>query len=151
MQWPELLDLNSGRLNADASLALAAGSNAPSLDLNLTGKGLGGIYDRTELSGVDTLLQFQLARQRFELYVQQLKIQQANPGLPIGPLETRIRYAAPLASAGKGQLEVNLARTALMGGQVTLTPGQWNLAAGNQLFPIHIRGLEPAAVRPLPR
>jgi len=91
---------------------------------------------------VDTLLQFQLARQRFELYVQQLKIQQANPGLPIGPLETRIRYAAPLASAGKGQLEVNLARTALMGGQVTLTPGQWNLAAGNQLFPIHIRGLE---------
>jgi len=142
VQWPELLDLNSGRLNADASLALAAGSNAPSLDLNLTGKGLGGIYDRTALSGVDTLLQFQLARQRFELYVQQLKIQQANPGLPIGPLETRIRYAAPLASAGKGQLEINLARTALMGGQVTLTPGQWNLAAGNQLFPIHIRGLE---------
>lgn len=141
-QWPELLDLNNGRLNASASLALAAGSSAPSLDLNLTGKGLGGIYDRTELSGVDTLLQFQLARQRFELYVQQLKIQQANPGLPIGPLEARVRYAAPLASAGQGQLEVNLARTALMGAQVTLTPGQWNLAAGNQRFPIQIRGLE---------
>lgn len=142
VQWPELLDLNSGRLSADASLALPAGSSAPSLDLNLTGKGLGGIYDRTELSGMDTLLQFELAHQRFELYVQQLKIQQANPGLPIGPVEARARYSAPLAFADQGQLQVNLARTELMGGQVTLTPGQWNLTDGNQLFPIQIRGLE---------
>lgn len=142
VQWPELLDLNRGRLTASANLTLTSGSSAPSLDLNLAGKGLGGIYDRTELSGADTLLQFKLARQRFELYVQQLKIQQANPGLPIGPLETRIRYAAPLANAANGRLEVNLARTALMGGQITLTPGQWNLAAGNQLFPIQLRGLE---------
>nr|WP_288454492.1 YdbH domain-containing protein [uncultured Pseudomonas sp.] len=142
VQWPELLDLNSGRLNADANLTLAAGSSAPSLDLNLTGKGLGGIYDRSELSGLDTRLQFKLARQRFELYIPELKLQQANPGLPIGPVEARARYSAPLADVGRGQLEVNLARTALMGGEVTLTPGQWNLAAGNQLFPIQIRGLE---------
>ena len=142
VQWPALLDLNSGRLNATANLALAAGSNAPSVDLELTGKGLGGIYDRSELSGVDTRVQFKLARQRFDLYVQQLKIQQANPGLPIGPLEARLRYVAPLSSADQGTLEVNLAQTALMGGLVTLTPGQWDLAAGNQLFPIQIRGLE---------
>lgn len=142
VQWPELLDLNSGRLNANANLALAAGSSAPSVDLNLTGKGLGGIYDRSELSGLDTSLQFKLAHQRFDLYVQQLKIQQANPGLPIGPIEARIRYGAPLASAAKGTLEVNLAQAALMGGQVTLTPGQWDLTASNPLFPIQIRGLE---------
>ncbi|SHL68652.1 intermembrane phospholipid transport protein YdbH family protein [Phytopseudomonas punonensis] len=142
VQWPELLDLNSGRVNATANLTLAAGSNAPSVDLNLTGKGLGGIYDRSELSGLDTRLQFKLARQRFDLAIQELKIQQANPGLPIGPIEARGRYSASLASVDKGQLEVNLARTALMGGQVTLTPGQWDLAAGNQLFPIQVRGLE---------
>ncbi|WP_042553188.1 intermembrane phospholipid transport protein YdbH family protein, partial [Pseudomonas fulva] len=142
VQWPELLDLNSGRLNAVANLALSAGSNAPSVDLSLTGKGLGGIYDRSELSGLDTSLHVKLARQRFDLYLQQLKIQQANPGLPIGPIEARIRYGAPLASAAKGTLEVNLAQAALMGGQVTLTPGRWDLAASNQLFPIQIRGLE---------
>ncbi len=142
VQWPELLDLNNGRLNADANLDLAAGSSAPSLDLNLTGKGLGGIYDRSELSGLDTRLQFKLARQRFELYIPQVKLQQANPGLPIGPGEARVRYSAPLAAAAKGRLEVNLARTTLMGGQVTLTPGQWNLDAGNLLFRIQLRGLE---------
>ncbi|XXF07579.1 YdbH domain-containing protein [Pseudomonas sp. D2-3] len=142
VQWPELLELDSGRLNADANLTLASGSSAADLDLNLAGNGLGGIYDRTELSGVETRLQFKLARQRFELYIPELKIQQANPGLPIGPLEARVRYGAPLAAAAKGQLEVNLARSALMGGQVTLTPGQWNLAAANQLFPIQVRGLE---------
>ncbi len=142
VQWPELLDLNSGRLNAVANLALSAGSNAPSVDLSITGKGLGGIYDRSELSGLDTSLHVKLARQRFDLYLQQLKIQQANPGLPIGPIEARIRYGAPLASAAKGTLEVNLAQAALMGGQVTLTPGRWDLAASNQLFPIQIRGLE---------
>lgn len=142
VQWPELLDLDSGRLNADANLTLAAGSSAPSLDLNLTGKGLGGIYDRSELSGLDARAQFKLAHQRFELYIPELKLQQANPGLPIGPAEARVRYSAPLATADQGQLEVNLARTALMGGEVTLTPGQWNLGATNQSFPIRIRGLE---------
>lgn len=142
VQWPELLDLDSGRLNADANLTLAAGSSAPSLDLNLTGKGLGGIYDRSELSGLDARAQFKLAHQRLELYIPELKLQQANPGLPIGPAEARMRYSAPLATADQGQLEVNLARTALMGGEVTLTPGQWNLGATNQSFPIRIRGLE---------
>lgn len=142
VQWPELLDLNNGRLNADANLTLAAGSSAPSLDLNLTGKGMSGIYDRSELSGLDTRAQFKLARQRFELYIPELKLQQANPGLPIGPAEARVRYSAPLATADQGQLEVNLARTALMGGQVTLTPGTWNLGAANPAFPIQVRGVE---------
>nr|WP_288466474.1 YdbH domain-containing protein [uncultured Pseudomonas sp.] len=142
VQWPELLDLDSGRLNADANLTLAAGSSAPSLDLDLTSKGLGGIYDRSELSGLDARAQFKLAHQRFELYIPELKLQQANPGLPIGPLEARARYSAPLADTGRGQLEVNLARTALMGGEVTLTPGTWNLGAANPAFPIQIRGLE---------
>ncbi|GLX13090.1 hypothetical protein Pstr01_13290 [Pseudomonas straminea] len=142
VQWPELLDLDSGRLNADANLTLAAGSSAPSLDLDLTSKGLGGIYDRSELSGLDARAQFKLAHQRFELYIPELKLQQANPGLPIGPVEARARYSAPLADTGRGQLEVNLARTALMGGEVTLTPGTWNLGAANPAFPIQIRGLE---------
>ncbi|WP_165495951.1 intermembrane phospholipid transport protein YdbH family protein [Phytopseudomonas daroniae] len=142
VQWPELLDLNNGRLNATASLALAADSSAPNVDLTLTGKGLGGIYDRSELSGLDTRLQFKLARQRFDLSIEELHLQQANPGLPIGPVQVRGRYSATLATADKGQLQLNLAQTDLMGGRVILTPGQWDLAASNQLFPIQIRGLE---------
>ena len=141
-QWPDLLDLNDGRLNASAKLSLAAGRTPPDVDLNLATQGVSGIYDRTELNGLDSRLQLRLARQRFDLDLQQVKLQQANPGLPIGPVELQGRYGAPLTNAAKGQLQLSQAQTALMGGQVILPPGQWDLARGNQLFPLQLRGLE---------
>src|SRR3990167_4084291 len=49
--WPALLELNNGRLNANASLTLASDQQLPTVKLELTGKGLGGIYDRTALEG----------------------------------------------------------------------------------------------------
>ena len=140
--WPALLNLSDGRLNAKASLSLATNASAPSGTLELTGKGLGGIYDRTELSGLDTRLQLQLDPRQVKVELQELQLQQANPGIPLGPLQFSASYQAPLATLDKGRLQVRQARGELVGGSVQLDPGQWNLAEGDLLLPLRVRGLE---------
>ncbi|TBU93991.1 hypothetical protein DNK44_09985 [Pseudomonas dryadis] len=141
-QWPELLELNNGRLNATAQLGLAPGSATPDLVLNVTGKGLGGIYDRSELSGLDTRLHVKLAGQRFALNIAELRLEQANPGLPIGPIQAHGSYSATLAAPDQGQVQLGQAQAALMGGRVTLTPGQWQLGGDDLRFAVQLQGLE---------
>jgi hypothetical protein len=140
--WPTLLDLNDGRLNANASLALAPGRDSPEVQLELTGKGLAGIYDRTLLNGLDSRAQFKLEHQQLQLELTELRLEQANPGLPIGPLELRGHYRAPLAQPSKGMLQLHQAQTAVMGGTLRLSPGQWDLAQDSLLFPLELQGLQ---------
>lgn len=142
--WPALLELNDGRLSANADLQLAPGRNAPEVQLELTGKGLAGIYDRTALSGLDSRARLELDRQQLQLELTELRLEQANPGLPIGPLELRGHYRAPLAQPSEGMLHLQRAQTAVMGGTLRLNPGQWDLAQDNLLFPLELQGLQLA-------
>lgn len=140
--WPALLDLNNGRLSADASLSQSPNSSAPSVHLNLTGTGLSGIYDRTEFTGLDGQLQIDLKQQQLVIELVELNLEQANPGIPIGPLQLRGRYSAPLSQFDKGQLTVQQAQTVLLDGTARLTPGQWDLSQDRLLFPVELRGLK---------
>lgn len=140
--WPALLSLNNGRLNATAKLSQAPGSSAPQLQLQLSGKGLQGIYDRTALSGLDGALQLQLDSRQMQLQVSELRLQEANPGIPLGPLSLSGRYQASLAQLGQGRLQLGEIHSALMGGQVQIAAGQWDLAAGELLLPLKVQGLE---------
>lgn len=140
--WPALLDLNNGRLNADATLNLASDQQQPTVSVTLTGKGLGGIYDRTALEGLDSQMALRLDPRRLELNVSELRLEQANPGIPLGPLQLKGRYNADLHAPDKGQLQLEHAQTALMGGRLRLTAGRWDLAAESLQFPIEVQGLE---------
>ncbi len=140
--WPALLELNNGRLNADATLSLAPNQQQPTVSVTLTGKGLGGIYDRTALEGLDSQMALRLDPQRLELDISELRLAQANPGIPLGPLQLKGRYNADLHAPNKGQLQLEHAQTALMGGQLRLAAGDWNLAAEPLQFPIEVEGLE---------
>jgi len=140
--WPALLEFNNGRLNANASLSLAGGQQRPTLVLQLTGKGLGGIYDRTVLEGLDGELSVRIDPKQLQLELSELRLAQANPGIPLGPLQLKGRYSAALQTPSQGQLELQQAETALMGGNLRVAPGQWSLAAEPLLFPIEVQGLE---------
>jgi hypothetical protein len=140
--WPALLELNNGRLQAKADLTLASGQPLPSVKLEFNGTGLAGIYDRIALEGIDSRLNVQLTPQQLLLELSELRIAQANPGIPLGPLQLKGRYSATLHAPTKGRLQLQQAETALMGGQLRLTPGHWDLADAAQLFPIQVQGLE---------
>ncbi|NQD93679.1 hypothetical protein HP532_13575, partial [Pseudomonas sp. CrR25] len=140
--WPALLELHAGRLNGNASLRLPPHTDTPEAQLELTGKGLAGIYDRTALSGLDGRLQLSLAQRHLQIELHELRLQQANPGIPLGPLELRGHYRAPLARPDQGQLRVHQAQTAVMGGTVRLNPNHWNLAQDDLLFSLQLHGLQ---------
>lgn len=140
--WPALLDLNNGRLNANASLTLASDQQLPTVKLELIGKGLGGIYDRTALEGLDSHINVRVDPKQLQLELSELRLAQANPGIPLGPLQLSGRYSAALQTPTQGQLQLRQAEAALMGGTLQLAPGQWSLAAEPLLFPVQVQGLE---------
>ena len=140
--WPALLELNNGRLNANASLTLASDQQLPTVKLELTGKGLGGIYDRTALEGLDGRINVRVDPKQLQLELSELRLAQANPGIPLGPLQLSGSYNAALQTPTQGQLQLRQAEAALMGGNLQLAPGQWSLAAEPLLFPVQVQGLE---------
>lgn len=139
--WPALLDLNSGRLSARTKLRLPGGS-APEADLNLTLKGLAGIYDRTEISGLDGSLRLQVRQQRLHIDIPELNLRQANPGVPIGPLRGQGHYVAALAKPLEGKLDWQRAETGFLGGRVWLEPGSLDLAQPGARLPLKLQGLQ---------
>ena len=141
-QWPALLELNNGRLSANAKLSQNAAGGAPKVALQLSGKGLSAIYDRTLLKGLDTRLRLSLERNRLQLDIDELQLAEANPGVPLGPLQLNGRYSANLDHPETGQLRIEQAHTALLGGKVRLAAGQWDLAQRPLLFPLQVRGLQ---------
>ena len=140
--WPALLDLNNGHLNANASLTLASDQQLPTVKLELTGKGLDGIYDRTALEGLDSRMNVRVDPKQLQLELTKLRLAQANPGIPLGPVQLSGSYSAVLQTPTQGQLQLRQVEATLMGGKLQLAPGQWSLAAEPLLFPVQVQGLE---------
>lgn len=140
--WPTLLDLNNGRLTGKASVSLAPGRDSPDIQLEFNGKGLAGIYDRSELSGLDARLQLRLDQRRLYLTLTELRVEQVNPGMPIGPVLLSGTYTAARAQPSKGLLKVQQAQAAVMGGMLRLDPDQWNLRQNTLVFPLQLQGLD---------
>ncbi|WP_177345209.1 YdbH domain-containing protein [Pseudomonas sp. CC6-YY-74] len=140
--WPALLDLNNGRLSGNASLSLAPGRDSPDIQLGLNGKGLAGIYDRSELSGLDARLQLRLDQRQLHLDLTKLRLEQVDPGMPIGPALLRGTYTAARAQPSQGLLKLQQAQASVMGGMLRLDPGQWDLQQSKQVFPLHLQGLD---------
>lgn len=140
--WPALLDFNNGRLSGNASLSLAPGRDSPDIQLGLNGKGLAGIYDRSELSGLDARLQLRLDQRQLYLDLTELRLEQVDPGMPIGPALLRGTYTAARAQPSQGLLKLQQAQASVMGGMLRLDPGQWDLQQSKQVFPLHLQGLD---------
>ncbi|OCX24433.1 hypothetical protein BBI09_00700 [Stutzerimonas xanthomarina] len=139
--WPPLLELNTGRLQAQGQLDLPA-SGPLVASATLDARGLGGIFDRTELSGLDTSLALTLQGERLRLQVPELTLKQANPGIAFGPLSFRGEYAGSLERLEQGRLDWQSAEVRVLGGRLWLDPGVADLAARQQRLSAHLRGLQ---------
>ncbi|MHA6494007.1 intermembrane phospholipid transport protein YdbH family protein [Pseudomonas borbori] len=138
--WPALLDLNNGRLSADATLRQPPGG-APGFELALASEGVAGIYDRSLLKGLDGQLRASLKGQQLAVEFDEVRVGEINPGVPLGPLLLSGRYSAPLAQPAAGTLAIDQARLALIGGTVTLAPDSWDLKQLPLTVPLQVQGL----------
>lgn len=139
--WPQTLELNDGRLQGQAQVQLPA-SGSPSATATLNAKGLGGIFDRTELSGIDAELAATLRSGQLNLAIAELTVREANPGFTFGPLRFNGEFSGPLDALDKGRLAWSLAEVRLLGGRLWLEPGAANLAADIQQLQAQLRGLQ---------
>lgn len=140
--WPAALDLNSGRLLGDAKIAVPTGSGTPSASLAFEGRGLAGVFDRTELSGLDARVAGSLQRNRMQLDITELRVAQLNPGFTFGPLLLRGAYSAGLDQPEQGQLSWQTAETQILGGRFWLEPATLDLAAPQQRLDAHLQGVQ---------
>lgn len=139
--WPPVLELTNGRLQGRAQVDLPA-TGAVVATGQFSAKGIGGIYDRTELSGLDAELSVALQRDQLQLKIADLTVREANPGLTFGPLRFVGEYAGPLEALSKGRLAWTLAEVRLLGGRLWLEPGAADLAASSQGLKANLRGLQ---------
>lgn len=139
--WPQLLELNTGRLQGQGQLDLPP--NGPfEVAATLSAKGLGGIYDRTELSGLDANLSVTLRKNQLRIEIPELTLQQANPGFTFGPLQFNGQYTGDVDRLDQGRLNWKTAEVRLLGGRLWLDPGEADLAASTQQLNAHLRGLQ---------
>ncbi len=140
--WPALLELGDGRLRGNAQFELRDG--VPALDLTLNAQHLGGIYDRMELSGLSGDARVKVTDKTLQLELPDLRLDELNPGLAIGPLRFAGRYRANLQNPAAGRLDWQHAETTLLGGRLWLEPGNGDLAAAGLDLPLQVQGLQLA-------
>ncbi len=138
--WPALLSFSAGRLSGD--FALRGSSAIDSLGGQLHLRGANGIYDRSIFRELSLPLQVQLCGEQLELDSQQLRINEIEHGLTLGPLQISANYRTRLDGLLSGRAEIAQAELQVLGGRVWLEPGTIDLASSEQLLPLQFSGFE---------
>lgn len=138
--WPALLGFDNGRLQGRLDWSLPAGKSQQ-LDLQLSAKGLDGVYDRSEVHGADANAQVQLRGDALTIQLPALRIERLNPGVALGPLQLKGHYEAKLGQPLGGHLDWQQAELRLFGGRAWLAPGSLELARDNAPQSLRLEGV----------
>lgn len=127
--WPELLTLQKGKASGKGLLEFDLGSmKLTKQQTELVLRDLSGIYDRTVFSGLTTKLKLFSQGAAWTVQTGDLKLQQINHGLVMGPLELNAVYKTTAPDWLKGQLDLKQLQLTLFGGQVKATQQQIDLS-----------------------
>ncbi|MDG9856656.1 YdbH domain-containing protein [Pseudomonas nitroreducens] len=144
--WPALLSLNNGKASFDLNWRLPPGSAPQSLGLNLRGQGLEGVYDRSEVHGLDLQAKFALNGSRMELQLSQVKVASLNPGVTLGPLSLQGNYRGSLDAPLAGRVDWQQAELGMFNGRAWLPPGAVDLSARREGLTLKLEGLALEAI-----
>lgn len=144
--WPALLSLNNGKASFDLNWRLPPGSAPQSLGLNLRGQGLEGVYDRSEVHGLDLQAKFALNGSQMELQLPQVKVASLNPGVTLGPLSLQGNYRGSLDAPLAGRVDWQQAELGMFNGRAWLPPGGVDLSARREGLTLKLEGLALEAI-----
>ncbi|OBY58136.1 YdbH domain-containing protein [Pseudomonas sp. AU12215] len=144
--WPALLSLNNGKASFDLNWRLPPGSAPQSLGLNVRGQGLEGVYDRSEVHGLDLQAKFALNGSQMGLQLPQVKVASLNPGVTLGPLSLQGNYRGSLDAPLAGRVDWQQAELGMFNGRAWLPPGAVDLSARREGLTLKLEGLALEAI-----
>lgn len=140
--WPELLDVNRGRIGAAGQIRYQ--DNALQGKALLSLREVNGLYDRTLFSGLTTQVSLNINNNQIQASVNPLVVNQINHGLVMGPLTLQADYQAALTEPLAGALSLNDVKMDLMQGQLTVEPVILDMTNADQQIILAIHQLELA-------
>jgi len=133
--WPELLTLQKGKASGQGQFGFDLSRMAlTGQQTKLVLRDLTGIFDRTVFSGLSTQLQLFSQGKDWSVQTEDLKVQQINHGLIMGPLALNAVYNTTAPDWFKGRLGLKQLQLALFGGQVTAREQQIDLTQDTKIL-----------------
>lgn len=133
--WPELLTLQKGKASGKGQLEFDLGSMAlTTQQTELVLRDISGIYDRTVFSGLTTTLKLFSQGAAWVVETDDLKLQQINHGLIMGPLQLQAQYKTQAPQWLSGQLDMQQLQLDLFGGKVRAASQRIDLSKDTKLL-----------------
>ncbi|RVU34518.1 hypothetical protein EOE67_14825 [Rheinheimera riviphila] len=145
--WPELLELQRGKVSAEGDLQLQLpGGQLKQLRANVQLNELAGIYDRTAFAGLTVQLLLEADLRSFTLQLPELVLRQLNHGFEAGPARVAAQYRADWSAPVSGDVRLAQAQIAIFGGQLALAETQFNLQQPTIEFRLLVQQMQLAAL-----
>ncbi len=112
----------------------------------MRGQGLEGVYDRSEVHGLDLQAKFALNGSQMELQLPQVKVASLNPGVTLGPLSLQGNYRGSLDAPLAGRVDWQQAELGMFNGRAWLPPGAVDLSARREGLTLKLEGLALEAI-----
>ncbi|WP_407001993.1 YdbH domain-containing protein [Marinobacter sp. HN1S83] len=141
--WPELLELHAGQVQAEAEFRTEPGTPL-ALHGQLNFDGVGGVMDRTAISGLNGRLLISLEQDLLTARFRDVTIGQINSGIGIGPVRFLADYEAPQSDVLGGVLNLQQATAGFLDGRLRVAPGAIDLSTKPWQVPVDVYELSLA-------
>lgn len=138
--WPTELEVGEGSIETD--LRIRFPPQGILVQGNIDFDGLGGLYARTAWAGLDGSASIDLDDDQVDVRTSDLALDSLNPGITLHDVRVAGVYRAPRNQAANGTLILDRASSELLGGDVRVTPGEWQLADMPMRMPLELSGIE---------
>jgi len=140
--WPAALEVSDGRV--ETALSARFPSQGIRVQGDLVFDNLDGLYDRTAWTGLDGRVNLNLDNDHVNVRTSDLVLDALNPGIALRDVRVAGLYRSPRDQIANGTLVLDQASSELLGGEVRVTPGEWQLADMPLRIPLELSGIELA-------
>ncbi|KXJ48844.1 Dicarboxylate transport [Marinobacter salarius] len=140
--WPAALEVSDGRV--EAALSARFPSQGFRVQGDLVFDNLDGLYDRTAWTGLDGRVNLNLDNDHVNVRTSDLVLDALNPGIALRDVRVAGLYRSPRDQIANGTLVLDQASSELLGGEVRVTPGEWQLADMPLRISLELSGIELA-------
>ncbi len=137
VDWPELLDVSSGEVNAITTVRMEP-DNPLTLNSRFELESVNGLVGTTAVTDLSGQLWISVEDNELTARTSDLAIANINSGIGIGPLRGMADYQAPLGGLTAGVLNIQQANADFLGGRLRIAPRSIDLSSDPWLLPIDV-------------